>query len=373
MKTLRVLIPLALMLAVSCDDNTPARIAFQGSIETFAGSTFGYEGAGIPATSAKLGYITSVAVDPNGNVYVSDAASNTIRKINTANTISTVAGTFVGFNVVDPHPYAGDGGLAYASHLNVPLAVAVDASGNIYISDTGNNVIRKVDANGEINTIIGTGEQGSSGDNGPALAASIHDPNGIAVDASRNIYFADTDNHTIRKVTTSGQISTIAGTTGQAGYTGDNGDAASAKLDSPNGIAIANDGTIYFSDHNSVIRRISTSGKITTIAGTGEEGYSGDGGKAINAMLLAPKAIAITSDGSLLVADSGNNRIRKIARETGIIETIAGTGEAGHAGDGGQAVNATLSNPQGLAIASNGYIYVAESGSSVIRLIKPAN
>ena len=374
MKTPGIISALALILAISCDDNSPARTAsFDGTIETFAGTTFGYDGNGQPAISAKLGYITSVAVDPNGNVYVADAAANTIRKINTSNTISTVAGTFIGFNVVDPTPYSGDGEMAYSAHLNVPWIVAADASGNIYISDTGNNVIRKVNGNGEINTIIGTGAQGSSGDLGQALEAKVFNPNGIAFDASGNLYFADTENHTIRKVSASGQITTIAGTPGQSGYEGDGGDATSAKLNSPYGLAIDHDGNVYFSDNNSVIRRISTLGKITTFAGSGEQGYNGDGAKATSAALLAPKAIAIDAQGNILVADSGNNRIRRITLQTGLIDTIAGTGTAGYTGDHGQAVNATLSNPQGIAVASNGNIYVAESGNSVVRLIKPAN
>lgn len=373
MKTLKTLLPLAVLLAISCDDNPPAAAVFDGTIETFAGTSFGYEGSGTPAISAKLGYVTGVAVDLLGNVYISDAASNTVRKVNTSNTITKVAGTFIGFNVVDPTPYSGDGGMAYSSHLNVPLSVAVDGSGNIYISDTGNNVVRQVDVNGEIHTIIGTGAQGSSGDNGPASAALIYGPNGIAFDASGNLYLADSQNHIIRKVSTSGIITTIAGTPGQSGYSGDGGNATSARLDTPVAIAIDHDGTIYFSDHSSVIRRISPSGKISTIAGTGEEGYSGDGGKATDAKLLAPKGIAIATDGSIIIADSGNNRIRRIVPETGVIDTIAGTGEAGYSGDGGLAVNAKLSNPQGVATGSNGKIYVAESGSSVVRLIRPAN
>ncbi|MEI9918392.1 MAG: hypothetical protein WDO14_06260 [Bacteroidota bacterium] len=373
MKTLKIFSALALMLLMSCNNDPESLPVFAGMIETFAGSSFGCDGDGQPALGAKFGYLTSIAIDANGNIYVSDAAANVVRKINTANTVSTIAGKFIGFNVIDPTPYHGDGGMAYASHLNVPLAVAVDPPGNVYISDTGNNVIRKVNANGEIETIIGNGAQGSSGDNGPASEALIYSPNGIAFDISGNMFFTDTQNHTIRKVSTTGEITTIAGTPGEAGYSGDEGNASSAKLNTPTGITVAKDGTIYFCDNNSVVRRIPISGIITTIAGNGQQGYSGDGGKATDAMLLAPKSIAIGNDGSILIADSGNNRIRRVSPETQFIDTIAGTGVAGHTGDFGYAISATLSNPQGIVVAGNGYIYVAESGSSVVRLIKPAN
>jgi len=238
------------------------------------------------------------------------------------------------------------------------MAVAVDPAGNIFISDSGNNVLRKVDANGEISTFVSNN--------------LINNPYGIAIDGSGNIYLADSQNHAIRKITSAGQMTTIAGTLGQSGYSGDGGDATAAKLNMPSGIAIDQSGNIYISDNNSVIRQISTLGKITTIAGTGEEGYFGDRGKPTDAKLHAPKGIAIAADGSILFADSGNNRIRRISPDGELIDTIAGTGETGYF-DNVHAMEAKLSSPQALAVASNGYIYVADTGNSVIRVIKPAN
>jgi sugar lactone lactonase YvrE len=363
------------ILVTSCDQDEPTRVAgFDGTIETFAGTVFGYEGDEGPAKHAKFGFITGLWIDAAGNLYVSDGAANTIRKINSSSKVTTVAGKFRGFNTIDPQPYSGDGSAATDAHLNVPLAVTTDAEGNIYLSDAGNNVLRKVSAaDGAITTIAGNVTQGSTGDNGPASLALINLPNGMATDTNGNLYFADSQNHIIRKISSSGVITTLAGTPGEDGYIGDGGSALSAKLSAPAGIAIDKSGVIYFTDNNSVIRRIGTDGKITTIAGTGIEGYGGDGSKAIEAKLLAPKGIAVAPDGSVLVADAGNNRIRKISVETGIIETIAGTGETGYEGDGGLAVNAKLSSPQGLAIDSDGNIYVAESGNSVIRIIKPVN
>ncbi len=360
----------AFVVAVACTESDP-EIATQGTIDTFAGSSFGYEGDGGPALDAKFGYVTSVSIDANGNVYVADAAANTIRKIDSTKVVNLVAGKFLGFNVVNMTPYTGDGGPATNANLNVPQAITVSPNGDLYISDAGNNVVRKVDAKtGKIATIAGKVLQGSSGDNGPAVNALIYNPNGLATDVQGNVYIVDSQNHTIRKISITGTITTIAGIPGEAGYSGDGGPATAAKLSFPAGIAIDNSGNIYVSDNSSVIRRIGMDGHISTIAGNGKEGFGGDGGKATEAQLLAPKGIAIAIDGSILVADAGNNRIRRITQETGIIQTIAGTGEAGYAGDGGPAVNAKMSNPQGIAVDKKGNIYVAESGSSVIRIIR---
>jgi trimeric autotransporter adhesin len=367
-----ILFPLVLMLACTNDDTDPSgRVAsFNGTIDTFAGSTFGYDGDGGQAKAAKLGYVTGVTVDAAGNVYITDASANTIRKVNTSNVITTIAGQFAGFNVVTT-TFSGDGGPATAAHFNVPWSSVVDASGNIIVSDRGNNLLRKIDgATGIVTTIAGKLiDQGASGDNGPAIQALIGNPEGITSDAAGNLYIADSQNHIIRKISTTGVITTIAGMAGQAGYTGDGGPAISAKLSEPAGIAVDASGNIYFSDNSAVIRRIATSGKIATIAGTGVEGYSGDGGKATEAQLLSPKGIVIAKDGSIVFADSGNNRIRRIAPEQDKIETIAGTGESGYAGDGGLAIDAKMFNPQGLAVDSNGNIYIAESGTGVIRII----
>lgn len=358
-----------ILVFAACHDQEPDP-ATQGTIFTFAGSVFGYDGNGQKALDAKFGYLTSVAVDAVGNVFVSDAAANTIRMIDTTKVVSHFAGRFNGFNVINMNPYTGDGGPASNANLNVPQAIAVDLKGNLYISDAGNNVIRKVDAaTAKISTITGKVRQGWSGDNGPAVDALINNPNGLAADAHGNLLFVDSQNHTVRKISSDGTISTVAGTPSEAGYSGDGGPATKAKLSYPAGIAIDATGNIYVSDNSRLIRRIGVDGNISTFAGNGQQGYSGDGGKARDAQLLAPKGIAIAIDGSILVADAGNNCIRRIRPESEIIETIAGTGEAGYSGDGGMAIKAKMSNPQGIAVDAKGNIYVAESGNSVIRII----
>jgi sugar lactone lactonase YvrE len=365
--------PLVLACTITNNDPDPGRKATVASIETFAGigETFGYQGDGGPANAAHLGWINGISIDQQGSVYIADGGANVIRKVNSSGVISTVAGYFPGFNVSGSNivVYAGDGGPATSARLNTPLWIATDAGGNLYIIDASNLALRKVDAGGTITTIAGGKDMGYKGDNGPATAASFDNPYGLATDAQGNLYISDSGNHIIRKISTNGTITTIAGTPKQAGYSGDGGLATAAKLNQPRGITVAANGDIYFTDNEAVIRKIS-GGTITTIAGTGDGGYTGDGGPAIKAKLMAPRGIALMKDGSVVFADAGNNRIRKIALD-GTIKTIAGTGSSGFSGDGGEATDAQISNPQGIAVDADDNIYVAESGNSVVRVIKP--
>jgi streptogramin lyase len=347
-----------------------------GNIVTIAGinpHSAGYTGDGGLATAATLAWITNLAVDISGNVYISDGASNTIRKVDASTgNISTIAGVFVGFNVVDPTPFAGDGGPAVSAHLNVPLSVDVDESENVIILDAANFVIRRItSSDGKIQTIAGNGQMGYTGDNGPATSASFDNPYNIAFDHDGNIYVAEVMNNVVRRVDkTTGEITTIAGSgPGTEGYSGDNGPAAYAQLNRPDGIAVDHDGNIYISDgENYVIRKIS-GGTITTIAGTGEAGYSGDGGDAMEAQFYGVKGIAVDADGNIFIADTGNNAIRKITKATGIISTIAGGGPLGYSGDGGPASAAKLSNPLDVDVDVEGNIYIADTGNFVIRVI----
>ncbi|HMJ67356.1 MAG TPA: hypothetical protein VK508_00590 [Cyclobacteriaceae bacterium] len=366
-----VLIPLILVISCTTGDPDPAarKASFDATIETFAGTTGGHEGDGGPATAAKFGWINGLSIDAAGNMYIADGAANVIRKVNTSNVISTIAGTFLGWNVNDPLRYSGDGGPATSAHLNVPIWVVADANGNVYINDAANLVLRKVNANGVITTFAGKPELGYAGDNGPATEARFNNPTGLAVDAEGNLYVADSHNHVIRKISTTGNITTIAGIPEQAGYSGDGGPATAARLNEPSGIAIDVDGTMYITDNSAVIRKIS-GGTITTIAGTGNGGFSGDGGPAIEATLLFPKGIAIAKDGSIVFADNGNSRIRRISGD-GIIDTIAGTGSFGYSGDGGPAIEAEIANPQGMAVDADGNIYFTEAQNSVVRVIRP--
>jgi sugar lactone lactonase YvrE len=259
--------------------------------------------------------------------------------------------------------------------------VGVDSSANLYIADGANNVVREVTAStGIITTVAGCcestgGNQGYAGDGGAATASGVelNDPNGVAVDSSGNIYIADRGNDVIRIVSAAtGVISTVAGCcepTGMAGYSGDGGPATSAELTTPTGVAVDSTGNFYIADFgNSVIRKVTIStGIITTVAGNGTEGYTGDGGQATSAELHNPTGIALDSGGNLYIVDSANNVVRKVTVATGIITTLAGDGSAGYSGDGGPATAAEMNAPFGLALDSAGNVYVADYANTVIR------
>lgn len=373
-----VLMYMIVALLSACEDNSGAPAeASSGNITTVAGKggQFDFTGDGGSATDARLGFLTGITTDPDGNAYVTDAAANVVRMIRRADgQISTVAGVFLGFNTNDPTPHAGDGGSAASAHLRVPYGIASDKNGNIYIADAGNNVVRKIDAvTGTISLFAGSYTQtGYNGDGGPATAAAFYTPYDVAVDQSGNVFVVDKENHAIRRVDAgTGNISTVAGT-GIAGYAGDEGVATQAQLNTPLGIAVAPNGDLYIADAgNHVIRRVdAANGNIYTFAGNGVAGYSGDNGPAIEAMLAGPARIAIEAGGTLLIADHGNHLIRRVNAE-GNISTIAGTGIAGYSGDGGFAAEAQLSSPHGITIDPSGNILIADNGNSVVRAIAP--
>ncbi len=327
-------------------------------IDTMAGGSVGDGG---PAVAATVNGPSDVALDGDGNLYIADTENNRIRRVDPTGIITTIAGTGV-------RGYSGDGGPAVAAQLSLPSVVALDGEGNLYIADTYNNRIRRVDSSGIISTIAGTGEDGFSGDGGPAVASLLNRPSGVAVDGNGNLYIADTENQRIRRVDAAGTITTIAGT-GEEGYGGDSGPAVAALLDYPNGLAIDIVGNLYIVDSgNHRIRRVDSSGMITTIAGTGEGGYSGDGGPAVTAQLLFPTGIVADGAGNLYVADTDNQRIRRI-NSSGTITTLAGTGEQVFGGEGGPAVEAQLAYPRGVAVDGSGHVYIADSGNSRVRRI----
>lgn len=366
-------------LMSACDDGNGAPTdAVAGNIITIAGQggQFDYTGDGGMAINARLGFCTGIATDPDGNVFVTDGAANVVRKIRHSDgQISTVAGVFLGFNADDPTPHAGDGGPASSAHLRVPYGIASDRSGNIYIADAGNNAVRKIDAaTGTISLFAGsyTHPPGYNGDGGPAAAAVFHTPYDVAVDQSGNVFIVDKDNHVIRRVDAgTGNISTVAGI-GIGGYAGDEGKATEAQLNTPMGIALGANGDLYIADAgNHVIRRVDVAdGKIYTFAGTGVSGFSSDNGPATAAMLASPTRIALDASGNLLIADHGNHIIRRVDTD-GKITSIAGTGIAGYSGDGGPATEAQLSLPHGIAIDASGNILIADNGNSAIRAIAP--
>jgi sugar lactone lactonase YvrE len=348
--------------------------SIQYYITTIAGIGLsrGYSGDGLDATTAQLNFASGVAVDASGNIYVADTSNHCIRKV-TASTgkITTIAG--IGLN----KGYSGDGLDATTAKLNVPSGVAVDASGNIYVADTKNHCIRMVTVStGKITTIAGIGlNSGYSGDGLDATTAKLKEPTGVAVDVLGNIYVADNGNSCIRMVTVStGKITTIAGIGLSRGYSGDGLDATTAKLNFPIGVAVDVLGNIYVADSsNHCIRKVTVStGKITTIAGIGlSRGYSGDGLDATTAQLNVPSGVAVDASGNIYVADTSNHCIRKVTASTGEITTIAGIGlSRGYSGDGLDATTAQLNEPYGIAVDVLGNIYVAEISNHCIRKVR---
>ena len=333
-----------------------------GTITTIAGTgRFGFSGDGGLAVGAELYNPAGVAVDGAGNLYIADTFNHRIRKVDSTGTITTIAGTWEG-------GFSGDGGPATAARLAFPRGVAVDGAGNVYIAAYGNKRIRKLDSTGTITTIAGTGGRGFSGDGGPAVEAELRNPSGVAVDGAGNLYIADTVNHRIRKVDSTGTITTVAGT-GQYGFGGDGGPATAVRLAYPDDVAVDGAGNLYIAESSDDrVRKVDSTGTITTIAGTGRFGFRGDGGPAVKADLFNPSGVAVDGAGNLYIADVSNHRIRKVD-STGTITTIAGTGERGFSGDGGPAVEAKLYNPRGVAVDGAGNLYIAESGNERIRKV----
>jgi uncharacterized protein (TIGR03437 family) len=333
--------------------NQRIRKVSNGVITTVAGggSSIGDNG---PATTAQF-MPAGVAVDSANNLYIADSYYNRIRKV-TNGVIVTVAGN-------GTQGYSGDNGLATSAQLNDPAGIAVDSAGSLYIADFANNCIRKV-TNGVITTVAGNGTRGFSGDGGPAASAELNLPAGVAVDSAGNLYIADSAR--IRKVT-NGVITTIAGN-GIWGFSGDNGPAASAQV-SDYGIALDSAGNLYIADGSTHRVRKILNGVITTVAGDGVPGFSGDNGPATSAQLASPSGVAVDSAGNLYIADEGNNRIRKVSN--GVIITIAGNGTLGYSGDGGPATSAALDIPESIAVDSAGKVYIADWNNWTIRVLTP--
>jgi hypothetical protein len=333
-------------------------IANAQTISTIAGTGApGYSGDGAAATSAKIDG-PSHSVFNSGNFYIADTYNNVIRKINTSGTITTVAGNGFGYTAgqLNSGGFGGDLGQATAAELNSPLAVDLDAFGNMYIADYDNNRIRKVNTAGIISTYAGTGVAGYSGNGGQATAAKLSQPAGLTFDASGNMYIAEFGNSVIRKITTSGIISTYAGT-GVAGYGGDAGQATSAKLYQSIDMVFDASGNMYIADfQNNRVRKVNTSGIISTVAGNGTFGYTGDAGQATSAEIGAPYDVAVDSYGNLYIADGSNGVIRKVM--SGIISTVVGNG-----------VLANLNVPDGINFDASDNLYIGEQGGCRVRKV----
>lgn len=335
-----------------------------GVITTVAGSGVkGYSGDGESATQAALNYPDAVAFDTAGNLYFCDGNNNRVRKIDTQGIVTSIVGN-------GNATYSGDGGPAIQAGLS-PTALAFDRAGNLFISDANNNRIRKVDAQGVITTIAGTGTAGYSGDGGPATQANLTSPYGLGFDAIGNLFFSDNGNRRIRKIDTLGIITTVAGN-GTPEASGDGGAATAAQLSFSYQIAFDATGNLFFADYlNARVRKIDTQGTITTIAGTGTAGYSGDGGPATQAQLSYPAAVVTDSAGNLFVSDVGDYRIRKIDTQ-GIISTIAGNGTPGYTGDGGPSTQAALSTPYGMAFDASGNLFFGDARNDRVRRVSKA-
>jgi gliding motility-associated-like protein len=323
-------------------------------ITTVAGNgTYGFSGNGGPATSARLGWNMGVVVDKAGNLYICDHDNNVIRKVDANGTITNFAGT-------GSIAYTGDGGPAVNAQLYHPSWITIDNNDNIYFIDQNANVVRKIDPSGIITSIVNDGfATAYSGDGGPVTAAEFGSISGLCVDNNGNLYISDYTFGVVRKVDPSGIVTTVAGT-GIKGSSGDGGPANSAQLSCPYAVVFDSQGNMYIPDAcNNQIRKINTSGVITTIAGTGKQGYSGDGGPAIAATFYFPWNIAIDANDNLYVADVLNHAIRKITPD-GTITNFAGNGTYGYSGDGGAATDGQLGEPTGLAVDAAGNVFISD-------------
>lgn len=349
-----------------------------GTISTYVGTgVLGYSGDGGAATSAQIYQPYALVFDPSGNLYLSDGADNVVRKVAAATgVISTYAGSFQGLL---SGGFSGNGGAATSAHFYGPFGLALDAVGNLYVSDSANNTIRKVSAESGVisgfagNAMLhGTARGTYTGDGGQAINAGINHPFKIVFDTSGNLYLCDTENHVVRRVAAgTGTMTTVAGT-GQAGSSGDGGLATAAQLYNPEGITFDSAGNLYLTDQaNNTVREVNVAtGVITTVAGGGTPSLSGagDGGLATQASLRSPQDVAFDAVGDMIIADTSNHVIRRVKKVTGIIETIVGTMQ-GYGGDGGLASAAKLNNPNGLAFDAAGNLYISDGANSRIRKV----
>ena len=323
----------------------------------------GYSGDGNFAGLAVLDSPSGMAFDKYGDLFIADPGDNVVREVNTAGIINTYAGNGTA-------GFSGNGGLATSAMLDQPSAIAMNAAGDLFIADGGNHVVREVTPAGIISTYAGNGTSGYSGDGGQASAAEMSSPSGFAFDAAGAMFIADNGGNVVREVTPSGVISTFAGT-GTSGYTGDGGPAILSRLSGPSGLAFDALGNLFIADsNNNVIREVTLDGQINTDVGDGTAGYTGDAGQASTAQLHDPTSIAFDSRGDLFIADTANNVVREVVA-TGAISTLAGTGTAGYSGNNSSANTAELQGPQGVAFASSGQLLIADSLNHVVRQIYP--
>ncbi len=332
-------------------------------IVTIAGTgESSFSGDNGPASNAALSFPYGIFADDSGNVFVVDHSNHRIRKIDTSGNIVTIAGN-------GNNGYNGDGSPATEASLNTPNDMWIDSSGNIFIADTFNHRVRKIDPSGIITTVVGNGEVGYTGDGGPATEARLNKPFCVFMDTGQNLYIADSGNNVIRMVNSSGTISTVAGT-GEAGYSGDGDSAKRAKLHGPTSVFKDASGNLYITDaENHVVRKVLSNGNIITLAGTGDAGHTGDGGPANLAMLAKPSDIYVDDEEIIWIADTDNNVIRRID-SSGTIDTVVGNGSEGFSGDGGLATSASLNHPLGIFISPTGRLLISDTRNHRIRTLQ---
>ena len=337
-----------------------------GHIQTVAGTgQKGYAGDGGPATSALLSEPFMCAFDTVGNLYVAEATNHCVRRVDIhSGVITTVAGT-------GHEGYTGDGGPAIQATFHEPYSIQIDAIGDIYIVDRLNAVIRKIDAaTGTISTVAGTGEPGYSGDGGPGNRAQLREPNDCYLDGKGGLLIADVKDQRVRRLDlTTGVISTFAGN-GEKERTGDGRPAWQASFLGARAVCVDRRGNTYIAEREgNGVRVVDAIGVMGTLAGTGESGYEGDGGPASDATWGAPKGIRCDHQGNILVVDTENHAIRRIDATTRLVTTIAG-GRLGGAGDDGPATEAAMDRPHGCDIDGQGNIYIADSNNHRVRVVR---
>jgi DNA-binding beta-propeller fold protein YncE len=335
-----------------------------GVIRTMAGTNQrGFSGDGGSAVSAAFHQPRAAAVGPDGTVFIADTFNHRVRRVDPGGAVTTLVGT-------GQAAFSGDGGPSGAATLHWPHGLAVDPAGaGLYIADSANHRVRRVDlASGVITTVAGSDSPGAGGDGGPATAAQLQDPKAVYAAPSGELYIADAGNDRIRRVDAAGTITTFGGT-GITGYSGDGGPATAAQFDGPRALAGDGAGNLYVADDNNHrIRRIDGAGVVTTLAGTGVAGFSGDGGPALSAQLDHPRGVAVDGGGNVFVADSMSARVRMID-PGGVIATVAGCGRQGYGGDGGPATVARLFEPRGVAVDGAGRLFVADTYNDRVRRV----